>query len=77
MGYNHQVIATNIEWMSPEEVWWFYNGRANVENMINEWILSYSLDVNISHFYGANVARFQLVMLAYNGIWGSDQEGGF
>jgi len=25
-----------------------------------------SLDVNISHFYGANVARFHLVMLAYN-----------
>jgi len=42
------------------------NGRANVENMIKEGILSYSLDVNISHFYGANVAHFHLVMLAYN-----------
>jgi len=58
--------VTNIEWMSPEEVWRFYNGRANVENMIKEGILSYSLDVNISHCYGANVAHFQLVMLAYN-----------
>ena len=66
MGYSYQVIVTNIEWMSPEEVWRFYNGRANVENMIKEGILSYSLDVNISHFYGANVAHFQLVMLAYN-----------
>ena len=52
--------------MSPEEIWRFYNGRANVENMIKEGILSYSLDVNISHFYGANVAHFHLVMLAYN-----------
>ena len=34
--------------------------------MIKEGILSYSLDVNISHFYGANVTHFQLVMLAYN-----------
>jgi len=34
--------------------------------MIKERILSYSLDVNISHFYGANVAHFHLVMLAYN-----------
>jgi hypothetical protein len=34
--------------------------------MIKEGILSYSLDVNISHFYGANVAHFHLVMLAYN-----------
>jgi hypothetical protein len=66
MGYSYQVIVTNIEWMSPEEVWRFYNGRANVENMIKEGILSYSLDVNISHFYGANVAHFHLVMLAYN-----------
>ncbi|MBI2488018.1 MAG: IS1380 family transposase [Deltaproteobacteria bacterium] len=66
MGYNYQVIVTNIEDMPPEEVWRFYNGRANVENMIKEGILSYSLDVNISHFYGANVAHFHLVMLAYN-----------
>src|SRR5574341_322645 len=66
MGYSYQVIVTNIEEMLPEEVWRFYNGRANVENMIKEGVLSYSLDVNISHFYGANVAHFHLVMLAYN-----------
>ncbi len=66
MGYSYQVIVTNIEEKSPEEVWRFYNGRANVENMIKEGIMSYSLDVNISHFYGANVAHFHLVMLAYN-----------
>jgi hypothetical protein len=66
MGYSYQVIVTSIEWMSPEEVWRFYNGRANVENMIKEGILSYSLDVNISHFYGANIAHFHLVMFAYN-----------
>ena len=66
MGYSYQVIVTNIEEMPPEGVWRFYNGRANVENMIKEGILSYSLDVNISHFYGANVAHFHLVMLAYN-----------
>src|SRR3989304_10630296 len=77
MGYSYQVIVTNIEWMLPEEVWRFYNGRANAENMIKEGILSYSLDVNIFHFDGAKVAHFQLVMLAYNGIRGSYQEGGF
>jgi hypothetical protein len=66
MGYSYQVIVSNIEGISPEEVWRFYNGRANVENMIKEGILSYSLDVNISHFYGANVAHFHLVMLANN-----------
>lgn len=66
MGYRYQVIATNIEWMSPEEAWRFYNGRANIENIIKEGILSYSLDVNVSHFYGANLAHYHLVMLAYN-----------
>ena len=57
---------TNIEVVLPEEVCRFYNGGANVENMIKEGILSHSLDVNISDFYGANVAHFHLVMLAYN-----------
>jgi hypothetical protein len=66
MSYSYQVIVTYIEGISPEEVWRFYNGRANVENMIKEGILSCSLDVNISHFYGANVAHFHLVMLAHN-----------
>ena len=36
MGYSYQVIVTNIEWMSPEEVWRYYDGRANVENMIKK-----------------------------------------
>ena len=68
MGYRYQVIVTNIdiEQMKPEEVWRFYNGWANLENMIKEGIMSYSLDVNISYFYRANVAHFHLVMLTYN-----------
>lgn len=65
-GYSYQVIVTNIEGWEPEGVWHFYNGRANVENMIKEGIMGYGLDVTISHCYGANVAHFFLVMLAYN-----------
>ncbi len=65
MGYRYQVIVINIDEMSPEEVWRFYNGGANVENVIKEGIMSYSLDVNISHFYGTNIAHFNIVMLAY------------
>ena len=65
-GYNFQVIVTNREEVEPEEVWRFYNGRANVENMIKEGILGYGLDVTPSHWYGGNVAHFFLVMLAYN-----------
>jgi len=65
-GYSYQVIVTNIGGMAPEEVWRFYNGRANVENMIKEGMMSYGLDVTPSHCYGGNVAHFFLVMLAYN-----------
>jgi len=65
-GYSFQVIVTNIEEMAPEEVWRFYNGRANVENMIKEGVMGYGLDVTLSHYYGGNVAHFFLVMLAYN-----------
>jgi hypothetical protein len=65
-GYSFQVIVTNIEGLAPEEVWRFYNGRANVENMIKEGMIGYGLDVTPSHYYGGNAAHFFLVMLAYN-----------
>ena len=65
-GYSYQVVVTNIEEWSPEEVWRFYNQRACVENMIKEGMMGYGLDVAVSHYYGANVAHFFLVMLAYN-----------
>ena len=65
-GYGYQVIVTDIEGWSPEEVWRFYNQRACVENMIKEGMIGYGMDVAVSHYYGANVAHFFLVMLAYN-----------
>jgi len=65
-GYSYQVIVTNIEEWSPEEVWRFYNQRACVENMIKEGMMGCGLDVAVSHNYGANVADFFLVMLAHN-----------
>jgi hypothetical protein len=49
MGYSYQVIVTSIEWMSPEEVWRFYNGRANVENMIKEGIRDTVLLIRREH----------------------------
>jgi hypothetical protein len=65
-GYSYQVIVTNIKEWNPEEVWHFYNQRACVENMIKEGMMGYGLDIAVSHWYGANVAHFFLVMLAYN-----------
>ena len=65
-GYSFQVIVTNLEGLAGEEVWRFYNRRANVENMIKEGVLSYGLDVTPSHRYAGNAAYFFLVMLTYN-----------
>ena len=64
--YSYQVIVTNIEEWSPEEVWRFYNRRACIENMIKEGMIGYGSDVAVSHYYGGNAAHFFLVMLAYN-----------
>ncbi len=65
-GYSYQVIATNIRKGSPEKLWRFYNGRANIENMIKEAALGFGLDVSPSHCYAGNMAYFQISMLAYN-----------
>lgn len=65
-GYSYQVIATNIRKGSPEKVWRFYNGRANIENMIKEAALGFGLYVSPSHCYAGNMAYFQIGMLAYN-----------
>jgi len=65
-GYSYQVIATNIRRGAPEDIWRFYNGRANIENMIKEAVLGFGLDVSPSHCYAGNMAYFQIGMLAYN-----------
>ncbi len=61
-----QVIATNIRKRAPEEVWRWYNGRANLENMIKEGAQGFVLEVSPSHWYAGNMAYFQIGMLAYN-----------
>ena len=65
-GYSYQVIATDIRKESPEKIWRFYNGRANIENMIKEGMLGFGLEVSPCHRYGGNAAYFQIGMLAYN-----------
>ncbi|MFH0768683.1 MAG: IS1380 family transposase, partial [Chloroflexota bacterium] len=65
-GYSYQVIATNIREEKPEEVWRFYNGRANVENMIKEAAAGFGMDESPSHWYAGNMTYFYIGMLAYN-----------
>jgi len=64
-GYSWQVIVTN-SWAAPEQVWRFYNGRCNVENLIKEGRLGLSMDEVCSHGYGANALHNWLALLAGN-----------
>lgn len=60
------MIATNIRAKAPEDIWHFYNGRANVENMIQEAAVGFGMDNSPSHWYAGNMAYFNIGMLAYN-----------
>lgn len=64
-GYSFQLIVTNLD-LAPEEVWRFYNGRCNVENLIKEGRLGFSMDEVCSHAYAANALHNWLALLAGN-----------
>ena len=64
-GYSFQLIVTNLA-LAPEEVWRFYNGRCNVENLIKEGRLGFSMDEVCSHAYAANALHNWLALLAGN-----------
>ncbi|MBU4533550.1 MAG: transposase [Eubacteriales bacterium] len=44
--YDHEVMVANIEDLPPEEVWRWYNKRANGENTIDELKTGLGLDRN-------------------------------
>ncbi len=64
-GYSWQAIVTNST-LAPEEVWRFYNGRSNVENLIKEGRLGLSMDEVCSHSWVANAMHNWLALLAGN-----------
>jgi len=64
-GYSWQAIVTNST-LAPEEVWRFYNGRCNVENLIKEGRLGLSMDEVCSHAWAANALHNWLALLAGN-----------
>jgi len=64
-GYSWQAIVTNST-LAPEEVWRFYNGRCNVENLIKEGRLGLSMDEVCSHSWAANALHNWLALLAGN-----------
>lgn len=57
---------TNIEEASPEEVWRFYNKRANIENKIDELKVGFAIDEQSQHRFLKNYAFALIKAIAYN-----------
>lgn len=64
--YEYQAIVTNMEDLTPEEVWHWYNKRCNIENRIDELKVGLGLDQKSQHEMLRNTAFMWLKILAYN-----------
>jgi hypothetical protein len=63
--YSYHVFVTNLE-LDAWRVYLFYNGRANIEKSNREFLYDYPLGKIPTQSWTANVAFFQLVLLAAN-----------
>ena len=63
--YSYHVFVTNLE-LDAWRVYLFYSGRANIEKSNREFLYDYPLGKIPTQSWTANVAFFQLVLLAAN-----------
>jgi len=64
--YDYEAMVTNLDDLPPEEVWRWYNKRANVENKIDELKNGLGFDQNSQHAMVKNKAFMWIKILAYN-----------
>lgn len=63
--YEYEAIVTNLDWQE-EDIYKFYNQRANCENMVKECKRGFDIDkISTDGFY-PNYADFLLKLIAYN-----------
>ena len=64
-GYTYSVFVTDMDW-DEEDIYRFYDKRADVENHIREGKYDFFIDhIATNHFY-ANAADLELKLLAMN-----------
>lgn len=63
--YAYQVFVTNLS-LNPENIWYFYRGRAVIEIIIRELKESYALAKIPTNNFLANQTYFHLLLFAYN-----------
>lgn len=64
--YDYEVIVTNLEDLSPEEVWRWYNKRCNIENKIDELKTGVAIDQTSQLEMIRNNAFMWIKSIAYN-----------
>lgn len=63
--YSYQVFVSNLS-LNPENVWYFYKKRANIEKYIRELKEDYALSKIPTNTFQANQMYFHLLLLSYN-----------
>lgn len=66
-AWEYQAIVTNLDW-SGEEIWHFYNQRANAENYIKELKYGLRIDYFSKAGFWPNAADLWIKAIAYNQI---------
>lgn len=64
--YEYQAIVTNIDYMTPEEIFDEYNQRCDIENNIDELKEGFAFDENSQQNKKCNELYLLIKMLAYN-----------
>lgn len=65
-AYNYQVIVTNIDYLTGEEIFQDYNQRCDVENNIDEVKEGYAFSENSLINHKSNELYLLIKMIAYN-----------
>lgn len=65
-SYDYQVIVTNIDYLTGEEIFQDYNQRCDVENKIDEIKEGFAFDENSLINHKANELCLLIKMIAYN-----------
>lgn len=64
--YDYEAIVTNMEDLSPEEIWHWYNKRCNVENKIDELKTGVGIEQTSQNEMVRNIAFMWIKILSYN-----------
>lgn len=63
--FDYDVLVSNLD-LDPESIWYFYRGRADLENRIKELKADFFLTKIPTRTFVANQAHLQLLLLEYD-----------